>query len=86
MTTQGHLSSPYIKLLSKVQGNKGVPCEWLPEIFYPEDIDDPELRAAATKSAKAICQSCPVLESCFTYAIETNQRFGIWGATDPSER
>lgn len=86
MTHLGHLSSPYIKLLSEVEQNKGVPCEWLPELFYPDDIAEPKLRAAATTAAKSICKACPILDNCFAYALETNQRHGIWGGTEPHER
>lgn len=86
MTSQGHLSSRYIGLLKLIRQSGGVPCEKLPHAFYPEDIIDPELRQASTKMAKALCQSCPIVEACFTYALETNQRHGIWGATTPDER
>lgn len=86
MRSYGHLSSAYTKLLSKVHSNKGVPCEWIPELFYPDDIPDPEFRAAATKAAKNLCKACPIVKDCFTYALETNQRYGIWGGTEPHER
>jgi hypothetical protein len=33
-----------------------------------------------------LCGECPIKDKCFTYAIETNQRFGIWAGTTPSER
>lgn len=82
----GQLSSNYVKLLSKIHQNKGVPCEWLPELWFPEDIPDPELRKTATETAKTLCKQCPVLKSCFAYALESNQRYGIWGATEAHER
>lgn len=82
----GHFSSAYIKLLSKVHENKGVPCEWLPELWYPDDIPEPQLRAVASKTAKSLCKSCPVVKDCLAYAIESSQKHGIWGATEPHER
>lgn len=85
MATNGQLSSPYMRFL-KLTNEVNPECQKLPEMFFPEDIDDPEKRQVATKVAKRICKSCPMMEECFTYALETNQRFGIWGATSPDER
>ena len=86
MPRHGHLSSRYMGLLKLISASSGVPCEKLPNAFYPDDILDPELRQASTKMAKALCNSCPIIEACFTYALETNQRHGIWGGTTPDER
>lgn len=83
----GILSSDYIALLSAIrQIGKKVPCEWEPELWFPEDIPDPEKRKAAEKSAIEGCQRCPVLEQCFTYALERGEKHGIWGGSLPSER
>jgi WhiB family redox-sensing transcriptional regulator len=30
--------------------------------------------------------TCPVAEPCLEYALETNQRAGIWGGTTEEER
>lgn len=35
---------------------------------------------------KQICSGCPVQVECLEYAIETGQRFGVWGGTDEEER
>lgn len=86
MRSQGHLSSRYMSFLKLINDQGGVPCEKLPAAFFPEDIVDPDLRLASTKMAKALCKTCPIIESCFTYALETNQRHGIWGGTTPEER
>jgi WhiB family redox-sensing transcriptional regulator len=82
-----HLSdTAYFALLKSIQRVGGVDCQDHPELFYPEDIEDPDKRAASTKAAKAICAVCPVQSDCFEYALNTNQRFGIWGGTEGSER
>ena len=86
MAHLGLLSSNYIQFLAEIHKNSGTPCEWVPELFFPDDIPDPELRQTATKAAKALCKSCPLMEQCLTYALESNQRYGIWGATEPHER
>lgn len=37
-------------------------------------------------SALAICGICPVREDCLDHALETNERFGVWGGTTEKER
>lgn len=80
------VDTKYFALLKAIHAAKSVPCEDYPNVMYPEEIASSELRAATTKAAKALCQSCPIIEDCFTYAIETNQRYGVWGGTLPHER
>ncbi len=51
-------------------------------LFFP--IDGPD--DTSTERARAICMSCPVSDECLEYALETNQRAGIWGGTTEDER
>ena len=76
----------YFALLRLIKENDGVDCEDYPEAFYPEEIDDPDKRAASVKLAKALCNGCGIKVECFTYAIETSQKWGIWGGTQGHER
>ena len=48
-------------------------------LFYPE-------QGASTFEAKAVCWGCVVREECLAFAIETGERFGIWGATSERQR
>lgn len=85
--THRHLAeTKYFALLRSIRDADGVECEKYPDAFFPEDIEDPEKRAVSIKLAKALCNACPIKDECFTYAIETNQRFGIWGGTQGHER
>ena len=43
-----------------------------PELFFPE-------MGGATKQAKLICKGCPVRAECLDYALEHNEREGVWG-------
>ncbi|NBU23917.1 MAG: WhiB family transcriptional regulator [Actinobacteria bacterium] len=86
MAQHRQFTTSYIKLLQSIHAVGGVPCEKYPQLFYPEDFPDPEHRAIATRTAKKVCQQCPIIEQCFEYALETNQEFGIWGGTSPNER
>lgn len=36
--------------------------------------------------AKTLCRRCPRLDDCATWATETQQLHGIWGATTPADR
>jgi len=79
-------TNSYMNLLRAIHSAGGVPCEEYPDLFFPEDIPDPQLRATSTMTAKFLCRTCPVMEKCFEFALETNQRHGIWGGTSPNER
>lgn len=83
----GVLTSDYLALLAAIhaKGNK-VPCEWQPSYWFPEDIADPRKRAEATREAIKGCKACPVKDQCFDYALESNQKYGIWGGSLPSDR
>jgi len=85
MPSNGHLPSAYLRFL-QLTHEVDPECQKLPDMFFPEDIPDPEKRQVATKVAKRICKSCDMVQECFTYALETNQRYGIWGATSADER
>jgi WhiB family transcriptional regulator, redox-sensing transcriptional regulator len=50
-----------------------------PEIFFPPKGDP-------GTEAKQICASCPVREECLTYAIEADEKFGIWGGLNRAAR
>lgn len=82
----GILSSDYLKLLQAIRSIERVPCELQPELWFPEEIPNPETRAVATALALVGCQSCPIMEQCFTYALEHREVSGIWGGSMPHER
>jgi WhiB family redox-sensing transcriptional regulator len=59
-------------------------CSGYPNsLFFPgaDGVDE-----ASTERAKAVCAVCPVIDDCLQYALETNQRSGIWGGTSEKER
>lgn len=83
MLDQGH---PYSELLVAIESIGEVPCERLPEVYFPEDIPDPLVRREATNVARQLCATCPVVANCLEYALTTSQAFGIWGGLTPPER
>ena len=50
-----------------------------PESFYPE-------KGGSTREAKKVCLSCEVVGKCLKYALENNERFGVWGGLTERER
>ena len=50
-----------------------------PEAFFPE-------KGGSTRDAKRICESCEVREQCLEYALQNDERFGIWGGLSERER
>ena len=50
-----------------------------PEAFFPE-------KGGSTRDAKKICASCEVRSQCLEYALQNDERFGIWGGLSERER
>jgi len=50
-----------------------------PELFFPASRMDED-------RALALCAICPVEGECLDYALESRERFGIWGGTTDKER
>lgn len=50
-----------------------------PEAFFPE-------KGGSTREAKRVCTSCEVRAECLEYALEHDERFGIWGGLSERER
>jgi WhiB family redox-sensing transcriptional regulator len=50
-----------------------------PEAFFPD-------KGGSTREAKRVCMSCEVRVKCLDYALEHDERFGIWGGLSERER
>lgn len=50
-----------------------------PEAFFPE-------KGGSTRDAKKICTTCEVKSECLEYALQNDERFGIWGGLSERER
>ena len=53
-----------------------------PELFFPIGTR-PDRR---TVEAKAVCHTCPVIDTCLTWALDTHQDYGILGGLTEGER
>lgn len=65
------------------------PLDWMkkancrdtdPEAFFPE------LGEGVPQTVRAVCDSCPVQQTCLDYALERPQLKGIWGGLGDQER
>ncbi len=58
---------------------RGLCAQTDPEAFFPE-------KGGSTREAKKVCVSCDVRAECLEYALENDERFGIWGGLSERER
>ena len=55
-----------------------------PELFFPIGNTGPALMQI--EEAKQVCRSCPVVDSCLKWALESGQDAGVWGGLSEDER
>ena len=58
---------------------RGLCAQTDPEAFFPE-------KGGSTREAKKVCLTCDVRQDCLEYALENDERFGIWGGLSERER
>ena len=49
------------------------------DFFFPEP-------GSSVREAKRICQLCDMRAACLEYAMEHDERFGVWGGLSEQER
>lgn len=62
--------------------------EWMAEGLCAQvdmDLHFPE-KGGSTADAKRICRACPVRAECLQYALEHDERYGVWGGVSERER
>jgi Transcription factor WhiB len=50
-----------------------------PELWFPD-------KGQSARVATRICAACPVRAECLAYALERDERFGVWGGLSERER
>ena len=56
------------------------------DLFFQADHERRSLKHGREAAAKAVCASCPVIETCLEWALVVGERYGVWGGTDSTER
>ncbi|GAA3601072.1 hypothetical protein GCM10022237_39610 [Nocardioides ginsengisoli] len=72
------MSTGYLQLPG-TWSESGLCAQTDPEAFFPE-------KGGSTRDAKKVCEGCPVIAECLAYALDHNERFGIWGGLSERER
>ncbi|OUS88587.1 WhiB family transcriptional regulator [Rhodococcus sp. NCIMB 12038] len=57
-----------------------------PDLFFPTEDENRNLRLRREKVAKQFCSSCPVKRECRCHAITVGEPFGVWGGTSERDR
>lgn len=50
-----------------------------PDAFFPE-------KGGSTADAKKVCRGCPVKDPCLQWALDNDERYGVWGGLSDRER
>ncbi|MFD8626654.1 WhiB family transcriptional regulator [Streptomyces hygroscopicus] len=54
------------------------------DLFFPAGKTGPYLKQI--QRAKAVCQTCPVMQECRAWALDNREMHGIFGGMDETER
>lgn len=49
------------------------------DLWFPD-------KGESAAAAKAVCRGCPVVQECLKYALDNNERTGVWGAMSERDR
>lgn len=76
------------KTLTGITGRTGQELAWQenalcaqtgPEFFFPAP-------GSSTREAKQLCGACEGRRACLEYALDNDERFGVWGGLSEKER
>jgi WhiB family transcriptional regulator, redox-sensing transcriptional regulator len=56
------------------------------EVFFHPDAERGPSKMRRDAAAKAICHSCPVMDSCARHALAVREPYGVWGGLTVEER
>lgn len=57
-----------------------------PEMFFlPYNLRMSEKRKYIAR-AKEVCKTCPVIEECLSFSLDTEEQYGVWGGLSEEER
>jgi hypothetical protein len=61
-----------------------------PAVFFPHGATGRPRRGQYVYDryarARLVCATCPVIDACRAYALDADERYGMWGGLDPQER
>lgn len=60
-------------------------CKGRTHLFFPPKAERPQARVRREAQARKLCASCPVQETCQSFARD-NREYGYWGGESEEER
>lgn len=60
-------------------------CRGKTTLFFPPRAERPQARVRREAQARLVCQACPVMDTCRSWARE-NREYGFWGGESEEER
>ncbi len=57
-----------------------------PDAFFSPETERGPRRRAREARAKALCATCPVVQTCLNHALTVREPFGVWGGLNATER
>ncbi len=55
-------------------------------VFFSPDAERGAAKQMREQGAKAVCASCPVIDSCREHALAAREPYGVWGGLTVDER
>jgi WhiB family redox-sensing transcriptional regulator len=56
------------------------------ELFFNPDRERGGRKRRREAKAKAICATCPVVDSCLDWALRVGEPYGVWGGLSAEQR
>lgn len=83
--------APYNKLPKPIMENydwqlRGLCRDEDPEVFFLPDNARMGEKTKRVNLAKKVCEGCPVIQECLSYALKSQQDYGVWGGMSQDER
>lgn len=61
-------------------------CIGSDDLFYSAADEPKGERRRKEEKAKAICATCPILDTCRQFAMDSEELYGVWGGLTESDR
>ena len=56
------------------------------DLFYSLEEESKGERRKKEEQAKSVCATCPVLDTCRQFALNSGELYGVWGGLTEAER
>ncbi len=75
-----------VRFMERAEWTELAACRGMsPNDFHLENVR-PETRARKEAAARAVCRRCDVQAECLAFAMNNDERLGIWGGMTVPER